>query len=84
MGIMCEGCRKVYFIASSRVIKPSEFAAGMYRLACNAPCREFREFRKDDMRPYRVSEAVFRRGCAEEDEYELVQIPKGPQPPPGR
>jgi hypothetical protein len=35
MGIMCERCRKVYFIATSRAIKPSEFATGMYRLTCN-------------------------------------------------
>ena len=37
MGIMCERCRKVYFIATSRAIKPNEFAAGMYRLTCNPP-----------------------------------------------
>ena len=72
MGIMCERCRQVYFIATSRAIKPSEFAAEMYRLTCNSPCREFREFRKDGMRPYRVLEDVFRSGHAKEGEYELV------------
>lgn len=82
MGTMCERCRKVYFIATSRAIRPSEFSAGMYRLTCNPPCREFQEFRKDNMRPYRVSEDVFRRGQAREGEYELVEVPK--QPPQGR
>ena len=60
MGIMCERCRKLYFIATSRAIRPRELAAGMYRFDCNPLCREFREFRKDGMRPYRVSEDVFR------------------------
>jgi len=32
----------------------------MYRFNCNPLCREFREFRNDGMRPYRVSEDVFR------------------------
>jgi len=78
MGIMCERCRKVYFIAASRAIRPSEFAAGMYRLTCNLPCREVREFRKDGMRAYRVSEDVFRSGHAKEGEYVLVEVAKQP------
>lgn len=52
--------------------------AGMYRLHCNPPCAEFREFRKDSMRPYRVSEDVFRSGHAKEGEYELVEVAKQP------
>ena len=78
MGIICERCRKVHFIATSRSIKPCEFAAGMYRLTCTPPCYEFREFRKDGMRPYRVLEDVFRRGCAEEGEYDLVEVARQP------
>jgi len=77
MGIMCERCRGVYFIATSRAIKP-ELAAGMYRLTCDLPCHEFREFRKDGMRPSRVSEDVFRSGHAKEGEYELVEVAKQP------
>jgi hypothetical protein len=72
MGIMCETCRTVYFVATSRGIKPSQSVAGMYRLHCNPPCAEFREFRKDGMRAFRVVEDVFRSGCAKEGEYELV------------
>jgi hypothetical protein len=45
----------------------------MYRLTCKPPCPETREFRKEGMHPYRVSDDVFRRGYAEEGEYELVQ-----------
>jgi hypothetical protein len=44
----------------------------MYRLKCAHPCRQVREFRKEELRPYRVSDDVFRRGYAEESEYELV------------
>jgi len=84
MGIMCERCRKVHFVATSRGIKPSEFSAGMYRLKCPPPCPEIKEFRKDSMRPYRVSEEVFRSGYAKEGEYQLVEIPKQPYPPQGR
>lgn len=76
MGIMCETCRTVYLVVTSRGLKPSQSVAGMYRLHCNPPCPEFREFRKDGMRALRVSEDVFRIGCAKEGEYELVQAPK--------
>jgi hypothetical protein len=82
MGIMCERCRKVHFIATSRSIKPIVSMAGMYRLKCTPPCPEVRDFRKDNMRPYRVSEDVFRSGYAKEGEYELVEVAK--QPPQGR
>jgi len=72
VGIMCTLCRKVHFIATSRSISPSKLAAGMYRLTCTPPCRGFGDFRKDSMRPYRVSEHVFKRGCANETECKLV------------
>jgi len=72
LGIMCKICRKVHFTATSRGIKPSKLAAGMYRLTCNPPCRTCAEFRKESMRLYRVSEHVFQRAYATEREYELV------------
>lgn len=81
LGIMCESCRKVHFVATSHCIRPTALVAGMYRLRCTPPCPELRKFRKESMRPYRVSEEVFRSGCAKEGEYELVEIPKQPQPP---
>jgi hypothetical protein len=74
MGIMCEVCRKVHFTTSSG-IRPSPVTPGMYLLTCRFPCPEKREFRKETMRPYRVSDDVFRRGYAKEGEYEIV--PKG-------
>lgn len=73
VGIMCKMCRKVHFIATSHSIKPSKLAAGMYRLTCNPPCLTSGEFRKESMRPYRVSEDVFKKGYAKESEYELVR-----------
>jgi hypothetical protein len=78
MGIVCERCRKVYFIVTSRAIKPIASMEGMYRLNCAPPCPEVRHFRKDSMRPYRVSEDVFRSGHAKEGEYELVEVAKQP------
>jgi hypothetical protein len=77
MGIMCDACRKVHFIATSPGIQLSRTTEGIYRLTCKPPCpevREFsREFRKEGIRPYRVSDTVFKTGYAEEGEYELVQ-----------
>lgn len=72
MGIMCEACRKVYFVGKSRAIKPSHTTPDMYVLTCPPPCGELKQFRKETLRPYRVSDEVFQRGCAEEDDYELV------------
>jgi hypothetical protein len=73
MGVMCEACGKVHFVATSRGIQLSRTAEGMYRLTCKPPCPETREFRKEGMHPYRVSDDVFKRGYAEEGEYELVK-----------
>ena len=86
MGIMCEVCRKVHFIATSPGIRPSPVIPAMYLLTCRFPCPEKREFRKETMRPYRVSEDVFSRGYAEEGEYELIRAGlKTPgKPPKGR
>jgi len=84
MGIICEKCRKVHFIATSPCIAPSPATEGMYVLTCR--CREEKDFRKASMRPYRVSDEVFRTGCAEEGEYELVaaQLKEKAEPPKGR
>jgi len=73
MGMLCERCGKVHFVAKSPGIELSRTAEGMYRLTCKPPCSGVREFRKDGMRPYRVSDNVFKRGYAEVGEYELVQ-----------
>ena len=73
MGIMCERCRKVHFIATSPNLRPSTANPGMYQLSCRFGCNETREFRKDTMRPYRVQDKVFQTGFAEEGEYEIVK-----------
>src|SRR5215467_13927916 len=64
IGIMCDVCRMVHFIATSSTIKPSPMNKEMYRLVCAPPCSEVREFRKDSMRPYRVTDTVFKTGHA--------------------
>lgn len=73
MAIMCERCRKVYFIATSPAIHFSRFGGGIYRLNCSPPCAETMEFQKAEMRPYRAADDVFRRGYAVEGECELMQ-----------
>jgi hypothetical protein len=73
MGIMCEACGLVHFVASSPGITLSRNIEGIYRLACKAPCSEVKMFRKEAMHPYRVSEDVFKKGYAEAGEYEVLQ-----------
>jgi hypothetical protein len=73
MGVMCETCRKVLFVGTWHGITPSERDAGLLKLACKPPCPAVREFRKDELRPYRVSNEVFRRGYAETGEYEPLK-----------
>jgi hypothetical protein len=83
MGIVCEACRKVHFIATSPDIQLSRPTEGIYKFVCKPPCPEAREFRKEGMYPYRVSDDVFRRGYADEGEYEFVAA-KWKEPPKGR
>lgn len=76
MGINCERCHKVHFIGTSSGIKTMPMH-GMYALFCHF-CSETREFRKEMMRPYRVSDEVFKTGFAKERECELIQPPRQP------
>lgn len=72
MGIMCERCSKVHFIGTSRVIQFSREGEGVYRFNCQPSCGRTQEFQKHDLLPYRVTDAVFQRGCADEGEYRMV------------
>ena len=70
MGIMCERCNNVYFISTALGIKPMP-TPGMYALACRF-CSDKRQFRKEAMLPYRVSDEVFKTGHANEGEYDPI------------
>ena len=72
MGVLCEACGMVHFIATSPGIVLSRNIEGMYRLSCKPPCSQVKMFRKEAMHPYRVSEDVFKKGYAQEGEYELI------------
>ena len=52
--------------------------SGMYALVCRF-CSETKEFRKETIRPYRVSDEVFTTGYAYEREYS--PIPQSPNKP---
>lgn len=73
MAVMCETCRKILFVATWRAISPSKRDAQVFEFACKPPCRAVQEFRKADLRPYRVSDEVFHVGYAQENEYQLVE-----------
>ena len=72
IGVVCEGCGKVYFVNTSPNITPSPKQKGMYQLICKAPCLGRRQFRKEEMFPFRVSASGFARGYASLGEYELI------------
>jgi hypothetical protein len=73
MGIMCENCGTVYFVASvSRDRIQFDSQVGAYRLACASPCKRTRLFQRTEIRAYQVTTNVFRLGYARRDEYEEV------------
>jgi hypothetical protein len=72
MGIVCEKCRRIYFILTSSGITPTD-TPGVYVLNCGY-CKEKREFRRDTMRPYRVQDQVFRSGYATEGEHASIPV----------
>ena len=73
MGIMCEACRRVHFIATSPAFNLVRRLKKFIFCAADLPAPKRDEFRKDGMHAYRVSEDVFKRGYANDSEHELVQ-----------
>jgi hypothetical protein len=75
MGIMCENCGTVYFIASAsrdRIQFDSQVDA--FRLNCASPCKKMRLFQRTEIRAYQVTTDAFRLGYARRDEYEEVPL----------
>jgi hypothetical protein len=75
MGIMCENCGTVYFVASApknRIQFDSQVDA--YRLICASPCKRIRLFQRTEIRAYSVGADVFHWGYAGRDEYEEVPL----------
>jgi hypothetical protein len=73
MGIMCENCGTVYFVASvssNRIRFDSQI--GAYRLICASPCKKMRLFQRTEIRAYQVTTDAFRLGYARRDECEEV------------
>jgi hypothetical protein len=71
VGIQCESCGKVFFVANTDRIEfqPSEF----YQLTCTPPCNAVRTFLASDMRPYSVSTYSYQRGFAGAGEYQEMR-----------
>jgi hypothetical protein len=75
MGIMCENCGTVYFIASaSRDRIQFDSHVDAYRLNCASPCKKMRLFQRTEIRAYQVTTDAFRLGYARRDEYEEVPL----------
>jgi hypothetical protein len=76
MGIVCENCGTVYFVASSsrdRIRFDSQI--GAYRLVCASSCKKMSFFQRTEIRAYQVTTNVFRLGYARRDEYQ--EVPSG-------
>ena len=76
VGIACEKCEKVYFLATDTDrIEPdfSQMGLELFRLTCAPPCSAVRSFHKGDMRPYSVSTYSFERGFANWGEYQELK-----------
>ncbi len=74
VGIACQSCERVYFIARTDQI---EFLAETfeYQLFCPPPCGVTRLFDKKRMAPYSVSTYCYNRGYANPGEYQLLRRP---------
>jgi hypothetical protein len=78
MGMMCEACRKVHFIATSPGIRPSPVTPEMYFAYVQISLLRNSRIRKDALHPYRVTDEVFKRGYAEESECGLIPAQRNP------
>lgn len=72
MGVTCERCGKVHLIGTSPIIEFSRSGQGVYRFNCPSPCGHAQEFQKHNLLACRVTDDVFRRGYADETEYDIV------------
>jgi hypothetical protein len=72
VGIVCESCERIYFIARTDRI---EFLAetAEYQLVCPRPCGMMRRFDKERLAPFSVATQHYNRGYANKGEYELVR-----------
>ena len=81
MGIMCENCGTVYFVASaSRDRIQFDSRVDAYRLICASPCKKIRLFQRNEIRAYQVATDVLHLGYARRDEYEEVPLPVAGSP----
>lgn len=76
VGIACESCERVFFIARTDRI---DFLCetNEYQLVCPAPCGVVRRFDASRMAPYSVTTQCYGREYANPGEYQPFRIPSG-------
>ena len=75
MGIQCDGCGRVYFIArTDRIEFSSSNLDGRYKLTCVLPCKAVRYFTREEMQPYSVSTSCYERGYADRGQYQVLRL----------
>jgi hypothetical protein len=77
IGIACDRCGRVYFVAhpdqAGRIRFDRHTLAAPYKLTC-AACRGIRYFEKREVKAYSVSQRAFGRGYAERSEYQEIRL----------
>jgi hypothetical protein len=67
MGILCERCRRVYFIPRSGKSARIHFdrAHGEFRLHCDPPCNAVVPFHRAVLKPYSIADESLELGYAD-------------------
>jgi hypothetical protein len=64
MGVLCERCRTVYFIGSSKTSAQVNYnrSRGEFKVVCGPPCNAVTFFQKDMLKAYAVTGELLERG----------------------
>ena len=74
MGVVCEKCRRAYFVPSGSDRAVYDKQRKRYLLRCYAPCSNISSFEKRMLRPYSVTEAAASTGYADFGGYQVLGL----------
>jgi len=74
MGILCERCRRVYFIPRSGKSAHIHFdrIRGEFSLRCDPPCSAGAHFHRAMLKPYSIADESLGRGYADVEECQPI------------
>jgi hypothetical protein len=79
MGVLCERCRTVYFISSSKTSAQVTYnrARGEFKVACGPPCNAVTNFQKDMLKAYAATVETLKRGYVDIRECQPLGLERG-------